>query len=174
MKLIAVAVLTIAMTLTLASCGSGSQGTDPIVVSLSDTFAFVAVGSDPITITAVVSGPGANQGVSWDLSIANTNCSPGCGTLKPGSDPSKSAVYTPPKSVPTNQTATITARAIADPKQTFVFNFQIVPAAAIVITDKFATQTAGGPVTDIHAQITNDVTNAGISWTLTAGGAACS
>jgi len=175
MKLIAVAVLTIAMTFSLASCGSsGSQGTDPIVVSLSDTFAFVAVGSDPITITAVVSGPGANQGVSWDLSIANTNCSPGCGTLKPGSDPSKSAVYTPPKSVPTNQTATITARAIADPKQTFVFNFQIVPAAAIVITDKFATQTAGGPVTDIHAQITNDVTNAGISWTLTAGGPACS
>ncbi|GAC1635124.1 MAG: hypothetical protein NVS9B14_11970 [Candidatus Acidiferrum sp.] len=75
--------------------------------------------------------------------------------------------------MPANETATITARAIADPTQTFVFNFQITPAITILIADKFDTQTAGGPVTDIHAQVTNDATNAGLNWTLTAGGVTC-
>jgi hypothetical protein len=143
------------------------------MVSLTDTFAIVAAGSDAVTITATVTGPGGDQGVSWDLSIANTSCSPSCGTLKPASAPSTSAVYTPPKNVPANETATITARAIADQTQTFVFNFQITPAITILITDKFDAQTAGGPVTDIHAQVTNDATNAGLSWTLTAGGITC-
>jgi len=175
MKQIVFAVLTIAMIFALSSCGSsGSKsGGAPVVVSLTDTFAIVAAGSDAVTITATVTGPGGDQGVSWDLSIANTACSPSCGTLKPAPAPSTSAVYTPPKNVPANETATITARAIADPTQTFVFNFQITPAIAILITDKFDTQTAGGPVTDIHAQVTNDATNAGLNWTLTVGGVTC-
>jgi hypothetical protein len=174
MKRIAFAVFTIATILVLTSCGSGSSKTAaPVVVALGNTFAFIGAGASAVTITAQVTGPGSDQGVSWELSVANTNCSPGCGTLAPAPTPSMSAVYTPPKNVPTNETATITARAIADPTQTFVFNFQITPGITILITDKFTTQTVGGPVTDIHAQVTNDATNAGLTWTLTAAGADC-
>src|SRR4029077_15170431 len=112
-----------------------------------------------------------NQGVNWNLSVANTSCSPACGTLK---GTLTSAVYTPPSTIPLNQTATITARSIADNSQIFAFNFLIVPPVSVSITNKFSSQTAGGPVADISATITNDVTNAGLSWTLTAGAASCS
>jgi len=54
-----------------------------------------------------------------------------------------------------------------------VFNFQITPPITISIVDKFDTQVAGGPVSDIHAQVTNDSTNAGLNWTLTANGVTC-
>jgi len=176
MKRFALEVLLIGTSLLCAACGKSSSNSNgaPVVVNLTNTFTFVGAGSSSVTIAASVSGPGSEQGVNWNLSIANTNCSPGCGTLQPAPAPSMSAVYTPPKSLPANETATITARAVADPTQTFVFNFQIIPAITVTIIDKFNSQTAGGPVTDIHAQVTNDPTNAGVAWTLTAGGANCS
>ena len=176
MKRLAFTALSIVTSLILASCGGGSQSSGsmaPVVVKLSNTFALVAVGSAPIKITATVSGPGGSQGVTWTLSVANAGCSPACGTLQPDPPPSMAATYTPPKDVPTNQTATITARAIADPKQTFVFNFQITPPVVITITNPFTSQTVGGPLTDILAQISSDPTKAGLTWTLTAGGTDC-
>ena len=136
-------------------------------VNLINTFVSVGAGTDPITLTATVSGPGGDQGVSWNLTIGTASCSPSCGTLKPAPAPSMSAVYTPPKQVAANETATITARAIADPTQTFAFNFQIKPATRVTITDPFATVMPGGAVTDIHAAVENDTTNAGVIWNLT-------
>jgi len=168
MKRIFCAVGAISAMFALTSCGSGSKGGAGVAsVSLINTFAFVIAGSDPIAITATVAGAGGDQGVSWNLSIGNSSCAPSCGTLKPAPAPSMSAQYTPPKQVGANETATITAQAIADPTQTFVFSFQIRPTIRVTIMDPFVTVTPGGPVTDIHAGIENDTTNAGVIWSLT-------
>ncbi|HXA00152.1 MAG TPA: hypothetical protein VN025_20510 [Candidatus Dormibacteraeota bacterium] len=148
----------------MAACGSSSGQTTPVVVNVSGAFTTIQAGGQPVTLTASV-------GVSWVLSIANTNCSPGCGTLS--SFTSNSVVYTPPATVPVNQQATITARSLSDNQQAFVFNFQIVPPITLSIAPKFSTQTAGGAVVDLTATVSNDVSNAGVTWSLTAGGTDC-
>jgi hypothetical protein len=150
----------------LCACGSGS-GTpvSGVVVNVTGAFQVVEAGGSAVTLTA-------SESVTWTLSAANTNCSPACGTLKPSG--AMSATYTPPSSVPVNQQATITARSLADNRQVFAFNFQITPPIQLSIAPKFASQTAGGPVVDITATISSDVTGAGVTWTLTAAMAACS
>jgi hypothetical protein len=155
-----------------SSTGSTVAG---IVVNVSGSFKVVEAGGTPVTLTASVSGDPGNHGVTWTLSVANTNCSPACGTLKAsGGAQNLSAVYTPPPSAPVNQQATITVRSMGDDRQVFAFNFQISAPISVSIAPKFNTQTAGGPVVDLTATLSNDLTNSGISWTLTAGGANCS
>jgi hypothetical protein len=126
MKRVLCAVVAISAIFFVASCGSGSGsngGTAQLLVVLSNTFTSVGTGSDAIAITVDVAGPGGDQGVAWYLTVAGGNCSPACGTLKPAPAPSMSAVYTPPKDVAANMTATITARAIADQTQASAFSF---------------------------------------------------
>ena len=168
MKRVFCAVVAVIAIFVLASCGgSVSQGSSaPGTVSLLNTFASIQAGADPITLTAAVTGSGGDQGVSWSLSIGTSNCAPGCGTLKPAPAPSMSAVYTPPKQVGALETAKITAQAIADPTRTFVFSFQIQPTIRVTIPDSFTAATPGGAVTDIHASVENDTTNAGVIWSL--------
>src|SRR5262252_5872497 len=111
MKRVLCPVVAIIAIFVLASCGSGSSskgGTAQLLVILSNTFTSVGTGSDPIAIAAEVAGTGGDQGVAWYLTVAGASCSPSCGTLKPAPAPSMSAVYTPPKDVAANMTATIT------------------------------------------------------------------
>lgn len=161
----------------IAWCGSCNNSSAPsqgpgVVVNVKGSFATVEAGGAPITLSATVNGDLRGQGVTWILSVANTDCAPGCGTLTVASNSAPfTAVYTPPAAPPANSTATITVRSQADETKLFVFNFQITPPITVSIGPKFSTQTAGGPTVDIQATITNDVTNAGVSWTLTSGGA---
>ena len=152
-----------------SSATSQGQG---IQVNLSGSFSTIEAGGAPVTLTATVSGESINNGVTWTLSIANTDCSPGCGTLKAGANSGSSytAVYTPPATPPINSTASISVRSKTDQQKVFVFNFQITPPITVGIAPKFGSQTAGGGAVDIQATITNDVTNAGVAWTLTSGG----
>src|SRR5271154_6087300 len=140
-------------------CGSSSASSPSagIQVNVTGSFTTVAAGGAPISLTATVTGPAATTGVTWTLSVANTGCSPACGTLKTSN---LTAVYAPPTTVPLNQEATITARSNADNRQVFAFLFQIVPPISVTITNKFSSQTAGGPVVNISATISNDITNA--------------
>jgi hypothetical protein len=140
---------------------------------MANGFSSIRAGGAPQTLTATVSGDPGNRGVTWTLSIAGTACSPGCGTLKPAAPPSLSAVYTPPAAVPLNQEATITIRSLADNHQVFVFNFQIQPPISVSISPKFMSVNVGGPVQNLTATVSNDSTNSGVTWTLTAGGADC-
>jgi hypothetical protein len=153
------------------ACGGSSNSPAPgVVINVQGAFSVVEAGASPITLMAMVTGSG-NQGVKWTLSQANTNCAPACGMLS-GST-STSIVYTPPAAAPTNQQATITATSLADGRQNYVFNFQITPPVSVSIAPKFTTQTAGGPVVDLTATVT-DITNSGVTWTLLAGGVSCS
>ncbi len=163
----------------LGGCSGGGSSTGststPLAVNVTGSFATISAGGAPVTLTASVSGDPSSKGVKWTLSVANTGCSPACGTLVPvAASPTVSAVYTPPASPPVNSEATITARSIANDREVFVFNFRILLPIIVSITNKFTTQTAGGPVVDLAATITNDIGNAGLSWTLTAAEASCS
>jgi hypothetical protein len=166
-----------------ASCQSGSAqppsgGTSGqgVVVNVTGSFQSISSGAAPVTLTAAVIGAPQGDGVVWSLSIANTSCSPDCGTLKytSGGVSSLSAIYTPPATAPTNNSATITVTSTANPSNRFVFNFQIFPPVSLSIGPKFSTQTATGPSVNLSATISNDFLNAGVNWTLTAGGSACS
>lgn len=160
----------------LSAC-AGNPIPDPVSVTITNAFSTIQTGAKPVTLTATVMNDKHNSGLKWSLTLGNVACSPACGTLTPSALPSLSAVYTPPANVPTNQSATITATSIAQPTQVFIFNFTIVappPPIQVTITNKFMNQVVGGPQVTINLTVTNDPANAGVTWTLTAGGSDCS
>ncbi len=158
-------------------CGGSTSASlqQPVLVTISNVFAnnTIQAGDSAVTLQAVVTNDPAGKGVKWSLSAANTSCSPGCGTLVPSAEPSFSAVYTPPATAPLNQQATIMAVSVEDPRQSFAFNFTIIPLASVQITNKFTTILAGAPGVVVNASVSNDSTGHGVTWTLTAGGTAC-
>lgn len=170
-----VSVLGVSMLLGLCGCAQEvSLRRLGISVSVQGAFAQIYASSAPITLTATLDDDPTNQGVAWKLSIANTSCSPGCGTLtRSNTDPRLSAVYTPPAVPPTNTNATITATSAADHGAVYVFNFTILPPISVNIVNKFTTQKSGDPAVMLNATVSNDVSSAGVTWTLTVGGQPC-
>jgi hypothetical protein len=153
----------------LSAC-SGNPFPDPISLTVTNSFSSVQIGAAPVTLNAVVANDKKNSGVKWSLTLGNTPCSPACGTLVPSSGPSLTAVYTPPSTLPSNQSATITVASNADPTAIFVFNFTIVnppPVISVSITNKFTTQAVGGSQITVTATVQNDSANAGVTWALT-------
>lgn len=156
------------------SCCAGNPLPSPVQVTVTNAISMTQIGAAPVTLMAQVKNDKHNAGVTWSLGVAGVSCSPACGTLVPAPSPSLSAVYTPPTAAPLNQAATITVQSVAQPSQTFSFNFTIVPPVAVTITDKFMSIVAGAAPVEVDATVTNDSANAGVNWTLTAGGSACS
>ena len=159
-----------------AGCGGGSGSTPgkSVLVAITNPFPnnSIQAGDAAVTLQAAVTNDPSNRGVTWSLSAANVACSPGCGTLV--STGALSATYTPPATAPSNQQATITATSVSDPRQTFSFLFTIVPLTSVSITNKFESIVAGNPGVTVAAQVNDDPTNSGVTWTLTAGGTNCS
>jgi hypothetical protein len=149
-------------------------GAPGISVNIANSFVAIPAGSQAVTLNVTIANQHHNQGVKWSLSLASEGCSPACGTLTPSPSPSYSAVYKPPAKPPLNQTATLTAASVEDPKQIFVFNFTITAPVSVKITQKFSSQFAGGPPATVSAQVLNDSFNAGVTWTLTTNGSSCS
>src|SRR5262249_37138817 len=157
-----------------SGCSSIANTPGP-VVNVPNAFSEIQIGAQPVTLMATVANDSGNKGVNWDLSQANTGCSPGCGTLVPSQqDPHHSAVYTPPSTAPLNLNATITAASRIDHTQGFIFNFAIIPGISVSITNKFAATIAGGSPVTVLAQVNNDLSSGGVTWSLTVGGTACS
>lgn len=169
MRSVLAAVLSVSVLLTLSSCAGSID--PPIVVSVTNAFSSIQIGDKPVTLTATIT-PGSTAGIKWSLTLANVPCSPGCGTLIVAAN-TLSAVYTPPKTAPLNQNATITAADAANASAEYVFNFVIIPAVGVFITDKFQSQVVTGPAVLLSADVTNDAAAAGVTWTLTVGGTAC-
>lgn len=165
----------VAVLVVFPACSLKPPSTD-LVVQITNAFPnnTVQAGGPPITLKATVLHDGPQKGVKWTLTAANTNCSPGCGTLVASASPSFSAVYTPPAQAPMNQQATITAVAVDQPSQGYSFLFTIIPPTSVMITDKFSSVIAGGPPITVNATVQNDPSNMGVTWTLMAGGSACS
>lgn len=145
----------------------------PLVVSVTNPFTFTQIGDSPVTLKATIADDDLQEGVKWALTNSNLPCSPDCGTLAPQGKPSYSAVYTPPKSVPLNQQATIIATSVAEDTAQYAFIFTIFPPASIQITNKFSSILIGTQPVTVNSTVTNDPSNSGATWTLTAGGSDC-
>jgi len=138
-------------------------------------FTQVYASSAPITLTATLDDDPTSQGVIWKLSVANSSCSPNCGKLTTSAtDPKFSAIYTPPATLPANATASIIATSVADGAAIYAFNFTILAPISVSIANKFSTQVSADPSVGLNATVSGDLSNAGVTWTLTAGGQPCS
>lgn len=121
--------------------------------------------------TATVNNDAGNKGVTWALTQGGTACSPGCGSITATTASGAPATYTAPATVPSNATVTITATSVSDLSKFATATATVVgitvsvsPASASVIVN--ATQ-------QFTPTVTNDVSNGGVTWTLTQGGVAC-
>ena len=164
----------LALLLGLGGCANVVPAGLNIVVDVTNPFSYAQVGKPSTTLKATVEYDGYKKGVKWALTNANVACSPVCGTLAPQGSPSFSAIYTPPANVPLNQQATIAAIAVDEKTQEYAFTFTIYPAASIMINNPFSSILIGAAPLTVNATVTNDPTNSGASWTLTAGGSNCS
>jgi hypothetical protein len=162
--------------LALIGCAGAVGPGSNIEVLITNVFPnhSIQAGTSSATLNAQVSHDRHNKGVSWSLTTANVACSPSCGTLVAQGAPSLSAVYTPPATAPLNQQATIIATALDAPNSNYSFLFTIIPTTSVSITNKFASIVSGNPPIVVNATVSNDLTNSGVNWTLTAGGANCS
>jgi len=158
----------------LSGCSNLVKPGPQLTVDVPAAFSTIQANSVPVQLTAVITN--GQSGVQWTLSIGGSACSPGCGTLVPASKNKGNlvATYTPPQVPPTNQIATITATSVNDRRKNFAFNFTILPTTVVSVAPKFTSVIIGGPAIAVTATVTNDPANAGVTWTLTAGGSDCS
>jgi hypothetical protein len=140
-----------------------------IVVTLSPITANVPVGGTQ-TFAATVQNDSQNLGVTWALS--GTGCSgSACGTLSAGASASGASIkYTAPTSIPAPPTVTLTATSAANSAKTAAAMITVTPAIAVSI--KLAPIRGGIPVgqpLNFTATVTNDMANAGVTWTASGG-----
>jgi hypothetical protein len=119
--------------------------TPPVAVVVAPTTINVQFNSIQ-GFTATVTNDAQNNGVTWTLTQAGTNCSPACGTLSAASSPSGTPVnYTGPSGVPANPAVTLTAKSVTDTARN-------APAAITVTSNP---GNVGITVSPKHAAITN-------------------
>jgi hypothetical protein len=165
-----------AMTVLLAGCGagagSGNSGNN-ISVSIANKVTTLQAGTVAVVFLAAVQNDSSNSGVSWSLTANGTACSPACGTLSLAT--SSTVTYTPPASGPSapNNQPTLTATSVAKTNKSDTDTFIITAALTVSITNKFVSVNTGASPFVVDATVQNDSTNSGVSWALTANGAAC-
>jgi hypothetical protein len=152
--------------------GSGNGGNN-ISVSIANKVTTLQAGTVAISFSAAVQNDASNSGVTWNLTANGTACSPNCGTLSVAT--SSTVTYTPPASgpsAPANQ-PTLTATSVAKTNKSDADTFTITAALTVSITNKFASVNTGASAFVVKATVQNDSTNSGVTWALTANGAAC-
>jgi hypothetical protein len=163
--------------LLLAGCGSGSgsgSSGNNIIVTMTNKVSSVQAGTVAVMLLATVQNDSTNSGVTWSLTANGAACSPSCGTLSLATP--TSVTYTPPGSGPAapNNQPTLTATSVAKTNKSDSDAFTITAALAVAITNKFSSVNTGASPFVVNATVQNDATNSGVSWKLTANGAACS
>jgi hypothetical protein len=154
----------------VAGCSGHSPASKAVSVVIANKPTSVVAGSTA-TLTASVTNDSADEGVTWTIAPAT-----GAGTIS--STTTTSVTYTAPATPPATNSVTITATSVADTTKsdsvTFTISAKTPPAVSVSITNKISTITAGAAPVTLNATVTNDTGNAGVTWALTAGGAACS
>ena len=173
MRRVVVSFLLTALLIPFFGC-AGNPGGPAIEVTITNAFSSIQAAAAPVVLTAVVMNYHKNAGLKWSLTLAGVACSPACGTLEVSPKPGMTATYTPPKTPPQNTTATISAFSARNNSSNYVFNFTILPAVGVMITNKFPSIIVSSPAVTLNATVTNDPAMAGVTWTLTAGGSNCS
>jgi hypothetical protein len=154
----------------VAGCSGHSTGSKAVSVVIATKPTSVLAGSTA-TLTASVTNDSADEGVTWTIAPAS-----GVGTIS--STTTTSVTYTAPATPPATNSVTITATSVADTTKsdsvTFTITAKTPATVSVSITNKISTITAGAAAMTLNATVTNDTGNAGVTWTLTAGGASCS
>jgi hypothetical protein len=151
-------------------CSGHSPVSKAVQVTITNKPTSVTAGTT-MTFTATVTNDKADEGVTWTITPAS-----GAGTIS--SNTTTSVTYTAPATPPAANSVTVTATSVADTTKsdsaTFTIAAKTPPAISVSITNKISTITAGAAAVTLSASVTNDSANAGVSWTLSAGGASCS
>jgi hypothetical protein len=162
------------LTMSLASCGGGGSDPTPppIAVSFSAQPPALLTVSTTTAITANVSNDSSGAGVKWTVTCASVSC----GTFNPTSTPSGvAATYEAPANIPTNNTVTVTVTSVSDSTKSASASITITAAAGITVS--FAAQPPAtlvhGATTNLTAVVSADSANAGVTWSVTCGSAAC-
>src|SRR5215469_578670 len=191
--------VTITATSTTDSTKSGSAtiSVTGITISVAPSTASVPSGGTQ-QFTATVSNDSSNGGVSWTLletyrlcgifgrcgSILEFACSPGCGSVAPGSTASGvPATYTAPAHfVPTSGClrggcrrfvgVVIQAASVTNSAATGKASIKILPISLSVSPP--SASVAINAAQQFTATVSNDGTNSGVTWTVTVNGTPCS
>jgi len=153
----------------LTTTDTFTVGAPQIVVRITNKITNIEPGAAPVTLNASVQFDTTNAGVTWMLTAQGAACSPACGTI---TNPQPfSVVYAPPTSVPAapNNTPTITATSVTNTSISDFDDLRIQSATlpvSVSITNPFTQITAGGEGVTINAQVTNDVADQGVTWSL--------
>jgi hypothetical protein len=168
--------LMIAGAILLSACGKGAT----LVPSTETIVSFTQVPPSPFPIggqaqlIATVANDPSQMGVNWSVSCQSSSC----GSFTPTHTLSGlPTFYTAPNAVPPGNTVNITATSVYNPSQHVTVTIVLtVSTQTVGIT---FTQAPPGTVqtnsqTMITATVTNDPTNAGVTWMLScAGGSDC-
>jgi hypothetical protein len=143
----------------------------PVSVGVSPQSATVQIGKSA-SFAATVSNDSLSKGVNWSLSGAGCAGS-ACGTLSASSSASGAAItYTAPASVPNPAAVTLTAQSVRDPARSFAAAITLVPASSgsisVILSPKRGGLTIGQSIS-MQAAVSNDIGNAGVSWSASAG-----
>lgn len=148
--------------------GSSSGGSGLLTISLSDTSATVDEGATA-QITAMVTNDAANRGVTWTVSCPAA----ACGSVSPNSTASGATItYTPPGSVASNLTVTLTAVSVADATKSASLTIT-VPALTISLAPLVSDTLQAGGTIPLTATVTNDGASKGVTWTVSCSEAPC-
>jgi hypothetical protein len=180
-----------AILISLCGCGGGS-GVGPLSITFTSTPVTVPGGTN-FVFSVTTQNDTLNRGVNFVLALnepsngdTTTPCTTACGTLSaqtntitangPDIFTSTTTVnYAAPLLPPTPNTLILTATANANASVTITDIFTIgAPQVVVHITNKITNISPGSPPVTLNAQVLFDTMNAGVTWMLTAQGAACS
>jgi hypothetical protein len=175
----------------LCGCGGGS-GVGPLSITFTSTPVSVPGGTN-FVFSVTTQNDTLNRGVNFTLALnepsngeTTTPCTTACGALSgqtntitangPDIFTSTTTInYAAPLLPPTPNSLILTATANANASVTITDTFAVgAPQVVVHITNKITNIAPGAPPVTLDAQVLFDTTNAGVTWTLTAQGAACS
>jgi hypothetical protein len=136
----------------------------PVALKITPNSSTVALGSTQ-QFVATVTGT-ANTAVTWKV-LGGAGCTgAACGTISTG------GLYTPPASVPTPPTLSVTVTSVADPTKSASASVTIVAAAAVLLSITPASASVPTASTNSFTASVTGTTNTAVAWSLS--GAGCS
>lgn len=164
-----------------SGCSGGGQGVTPPVQAATTASAItqaITVSAVPDTatveagtttgFTAMVTGDGANEGVTWAVSCSAATC----GSVSPSSTASgATTTYTPPAPPASDLSVTLKATSVVNATKSAIVAVS-VPAIRVSVASTSANVQAGTKA-QFTATVTNDAANKGLIWTVSCTAAPC-
>ncbi len=181
-----------AILISLCGCGGGGNRIGAITVQFTTTPGTIAGGAN-FVFSVATQNDTQNRGVNFSLALnapsnggTTTPCTTACGALTGQSNvatangpdtftSTTTVTYSAPLLPPTPNSLILTATSVTDASLTATSTFTIgAPEITVRITNKITNIQPGATPVTLNAQVNFDTANAGVTWTLTAQGAACS